>query len=226
MVTLVANTRGYPFFSICGIITDPMAEVSATDDPEMPLRKVVATTLTTDRPPRMRKNPTSTLAKATSLRAMPPSAMIAPASTKKGIVSIATLLTPSEILSITASSGMPIHMAPAIAAKPSEYAIGTPMAKHPKRVKMTTKNSTGKAYRTSVTWSIGRFRWRRRPPDQQSLDNEHERNCSADRDGQIGDAHRERRKVRDRLIPSGFDQSAAPHAHKHAERRQQRLGGR
>ena len=37
MVTLVANGRGYPTFSICGIITDPIAEVSATDDPEMPL---------------------------------------------------------------------------------------------------------------------------------------------------------------------------------------------
>ena len=47
---------------------------------------------------------------------MPPSAMIAPASTKNGIVSIATLLTPSEIFSITASSGMPIDQAPAIAA--------------------------------------------------------------------------------------------------------------
>jgi hypothetical protein len=51
---------------------------------------------------------------------MPPSAMIAPASTKNGIVSIATLLTPSEIFSITASSGMPIDQAPAIAASASD----------------------------------------------------------------------------------------------------------
>ena len=42
---------------------------------------------------------------------MPPSAMIAPASTKNGIVSIANLLTPLEICSITASIGMPIHNA-------------------------------------------------------------------------------------------------------------------
>ena len=68
----------------------------------------------------MRKKPTSTLANATSRRAMPPSAMMAPASTKNGIVSIATLLTPSEIFSMTASIGMPIHSAPAIAARPSE----------------------------------------------------------------------------------------------------------
>ena len=43
---------------------------------------------------------------------MPPSAMMAPASTKKGMVSIATLVTPSEIFSITASGGMSIHSAP------------------------------------------------------------------------------------------------------------------
>ena len=42
---------------------------------------------------------------------MPPSAMIAPASTKNGMVSIATLLTPSEIFSMTASGGIPIHSA-------------------------------------------------------------------------------------------------------------------
>ena len=82
----------------------------------MPLRNVVASTLTTERPPRTRVKPTSTSAKATSRRAMPPSAMIAPASTKKGIVSIATLLTPSEIFSIRASSGIPTDSAPAIAA--------------------------------------------------------------------------------------------------------------
>jgi hypothetical protein len=46
--------------------------------------------------------------------------MMAPASTKNGMVSMATLLTPSEILSMTASSGMPIHAAPAIAASASE----------------------------------------------------------------------------------------------------------
>ena len=50
-------------FSICGIITEPIAEVSATDEPEMPLRNVVATMFTTDSPPRTRTKPTSTLAK-------------------------------------------------------------------------------------------------------------------------------------------------------------------
>src|SRR6266852_7050006 len=97
IVTLVENTRGYPEFYICGIITEPIAEASATDDPEIPLIKVVAMMLTSERPPRRRKRPTITLAKATRRRAMPPSAMIAPASTKNGIVSMANLLTPLEI---------------------------------------------------------------------------------------------------------------------------------
>jgi hypothetical protein len=61
MVTLV--TAGKPLFSICGIITEPIAEVSDRD-PEMPLRNVVASTLTTESPPRMRVKPTSTSANA------------------------------------------------------------------------------------------------------------------------------------------------------------------
>ena len=39
MVRLVANTRGNPVRSICGIITEPIAEVSATAEPEMPLER-------------------------------------------------------------------------------------------------------------------------------------------------------------------------------------------
>ena len=50
---------------------------------------------------------------------MPPSAMMAPARTKNGIVSIANLLMPSETFSITASSGMPIQSAPRMQAMPS-----------------------------------------------------------------------------------------------------------
>ncbi len=63
--------------------------------------------------------PTNTLASAIRRRAMPPSAMIAPASTKNGIASSENLLIPSEILSMTASSGMPAQIAPISAATPS-----------------------------------------------------------------------------------------------------------
>ena len=85
----------------------------------MPDKNVVATILTSDSPPRTRSTPTITLASATSRPAIPPSAMIAPASTKKGIVSMANLETPLETWSITASNGMSTHHAAAIADRPS-----------------------------------------------------------------------------------------------------------
>ena len=50
---------------------------------------------------------------------MPPSAMIAPASTKNGIASSAKSSVPSEIFSITASSGMSTQNAAISAARPS-----------------------------------------------------------------------------------------------------------
>ncbi len=95
-----------------------MEAVSATEEPEMAPKKVEAMMLTSESPPRMK--PTSTPAKATSRRAMPPSAMMAPASTKKGIASSENLFTPAAIWIITASSGMSAHSAPASAASPSE----------------------------------------------------------------------------------------------------------
>ena len=98
--------------AIWGIITEPIADVSATDDPEMPLMIVVARILTCERPPRMRVNPTTTAAKSTSRLAMPPSAMMAPASTKNGMVSIETLPTPLANCCMTAPTGKSIHSAP------------------------------------------------------------------------------------------------------------------
>ena len=66
-----------------------------------------------------RPTSTSTPANATSRRAMPPSAMIAPASTKQGMASSENLFTPLAIWIITPSSGRSIHSAPASAAMPS-----------------------------------------------------------------------------------------------------------
>ena len=57
---------------------------------------------------------------ATRRRAMPPSAMMAPASTKNGMASSENLLTPEAIWIITASSGRSIHSAPTSADRPSE----------------------------------------------------------------------------------------------------------
>ncbi len=98
--------------------TEPIDAVSATAEPEMPAKKVEARMLTSESPPRTK--PTSTLANATRRRAMPPSAMIAPARTKKGMASSENLATPDEIWIITASSGRPIQSAARREARPSE----------------------------------------------------------------------------------------------------------
>src|SRR6516225_1947268 len=162
-------------------MTEPIAEVSATAEPEIPLKKVVASTLTADSPPRRRMNPTRTLAKATSRRAIPPSAMIAPASTKNGIVSIATLLTPLEICCMTASTGIPIQSAPAMAASPREYAIGTPSAMQTKRQMMTSRMSTH-----VLPQSIEGDRLASRGyAGHRTLDDEQQQDYRADRDRQV-----------------------------------------
>ena len=103
--------------TICGIITEPIEAVSATDEPEMQPNSVLARMFTSARPPRMK--PTNTLARLTSRVAMPPSAMMPPASTKNGMASSAKSSVPSEILSITASSGMSTHNAATSDDRPS-----------------------------------------------------------------------------------------------------------
>ena len=72
--------------------TEPTEAVSATDEPEIAPKNVEAMMFTNDRPPRTK--PTSTPANATNRRDMPPSAMIAPASTKNGIAISENLFTP------------------------------------------------------------------------------------------------------------------------------------
>ena len=73
--------------------------------------------LTSAMPPRM--EPTKTLARLTSRSAMPPTAMMAPARMKNGMASSEKPLMPPDTLSMTASSGRPIHSAATMAASPS-----------------------------------------------------------------------------------------------------------
>jgi hypothetical protein len=98
-------------------MTVPIEAVSATDEPEMQPKKLEARMLTSDSPPRIQ--PRKTNAMLTRRRAMPPSAMMAPASTKNGIASREKLVTPEAILIMIASYGMSTHQAAASAASPS-----------------------------------------------------------------------------------------------------------
>ena len=101
-LTLVAKTRGYP--------PSPSAESS----PNRSTRYRQPTTRDAaeeragndvDQRQAAANEPTKTFARLTRRVAMPPSAMMPPASTKNGIASSAKSSVPSEILSMTASSG-------------------------------------------------------------------------------------------------------------------------
>ena len=72
----------YPRFFISGIMIDPIAAVSETDEPEMSPNMKLATTLEVPRPPRTL--PTRTCAKSTSRSAMPDAYMRLPDRTKRG----------------------------------------------------------------------------------------------------------------------------------------------
>jgi hypothetical protein len=102
---------------ICGIMTEPIEAVSATEEPEMAPNMVEARMLTSARPPRTK--PTNTLARLMMRSAIPPSAMMAPARMKNGIASSGKSSMPSDVLIMMASSGRSIHSAVKMAARPS-----------------------------------------------------------------------------------------------------------
>ena len=90
---------------------------------------------------------------------MPPSAMMPPASTKNGIASSAKSSVPSEILSMTASSGMSAHIAAMRADSPSAYATGTPSAhstaNDPSRIRISIAYSSSAASSRYMTEVLG-----------------------------------------------------------------------
>ena len=166
--------------AICGIITEPIADVSATDEPEMPLMIVVARMLTCDRPPRIRVKPTTTAAKSTSRRAMPPSAMMAPASTKNGMVSIETLPTPLESCCITARDRQVDPQRADQRGQRQRKAIGMPTAKNRHMLRSRTAISIGLFYcDASYREDVGVAVTRRRA-DGQAFDDEQQHHGAAD----------------------------------------------
>ena len=77
-----ASSGRYPARVIEGISSEPTAETSAADEPEIPENRYSLTTVVIPRPPRMW--PTSARAKPTSRSVMPPVFIRSPASTKSG----------------------------------------------------------------------------------------------------------------------------------------------
>ena len=83
---------------------EPMAAVSAAEEPDSPENIMVDSTTTIPRPPRMW--PTSTLASWISRMDMPPVSMRPPARMKKGTASSGKESSPVNILWATMVSGM------------------------------------------------------------------------------------------------------------------------
>src|SRR5471030_2011542 len=83
VVTLTAYAALYPSRFMIGIMTPPMADVSATGEPDTPPNRVDATTLARPRPPF--QWPTRLRAKLTILSAMPPCSINSPEKMKKGM---------------------------------------------------------------------------------------------------------------------------------------------
>src|SRR5512145_168110 len=118
------RARGYPRFSIAGITTLPIAAASATDEPEISLWIMVATTVTIARPPRMK--PTRLFARLTRRWDIPEVSMRPPARMKSGIASSGKLDAPEKRLKgTTLRETAPVHRMARIVAIESAKPIGT-----------------------------------------------------------------------------------------------------
>ncbi len=117
-VTAAEKPGSYPAFFIAGIITPPMAAVSAAEDPETPANSTLPPTLTRPSPPFTQ--PISELAKSMIRCDIPPPVSSSPTKMKKGIASRLNASMPAKDRLNNAVSGMSSHT---IAAS-----VDTPMA--------------------------------------------------------------------------------------------------
>src|SRR5450432_1619040 len=122
-----------------GIITPPIAEVSATGDPETPPNSVLATTLASPRPPF--QCPTRLRAKSRILSAMPPCSISSPEKMKKGIARNEKTFMPETIIWIGVARGRPSTAKVARQLRPIANATGTPRTS--RKLRQRTVSSIG-----------------------------------------------------------------------------------
>ncbi|MGY3357393.1 hypothetical protein ACVWZK_004056 [Bradyrhizobium sp. GM0.4] len=94
-----------PSFFIMGIITAPIADTSATGEPDTPPNSVQATTFDMPSPPRM--CPTRFLASCTILSATPPCSISSPLKTKNGMARKEKMFIPDIICWKMTATGRP-----------------------------------------------------------------------------------------------------------------------
>ena len=107
-----------------GIMTEPMAEVSATAEPERLPKNMQATELTMESPPGSR--PTKTLAKSTIRLASPPAPSNCPVMMKKGIARREKALMPWSVCCATTTIGMSRYQSVAMEESDQNQGNGEP----------------------------------------------------------------------------------------------------
>src|SRR5471030_1624608 len=187
VVTLTAYAALYPSRFIIGIITPPMADVSATGDPDTPPKSVDATTSASPSPPF--QWPTRLRAKATILSAIPPCSISSPEKMKNGIARNENTFMPETIICTAVAMGRPSLKKAGRQARPMANATGTP-----------SNSRTTKVEHRRVRAMSGSFGGR--GAAQHAVDREQRDQRAGDDQGQVapglGDAQR-----RDQVVVRG-----------------------
>jgi hypothetical protein len=119
-----ALSGGYPALIKEGIRTEPIAEASATEDPDIPENKTSEATTTIPKPPRI--CPTVAEARATKRWEIPLVSISDPAKTKRGMATNGKGSIPASILWATVSNGILREKNPPMVATAMLNATGIP----------------------------------------------------------------------------------------------------
>src|SRR4030095_11534749 len=132
-----------------GVSIAPIAETSATVEPEMPEKKYSARTTDTHRPPRNR--PTRARSRSTSAYDIPQRSIRLPAKTKCGMASKTQLCEPATRLDGSFCSEKLPASSPAKPAMPSENTIGSERIVSTRKVTATVATSIAQWLAVSPT---------------------------------------------------------------------------
>src|SRR5450432_2969233 len=147
-----------------GIITPPIADVSATGDPETPPKSVLAITLARPNPPF--RCPTMLRAKSRILSAMPPCSISSPEKMKNGMARNENTFMPETIIWIGVASGRPSTAKVARQLRPIANATGTPSTRKSRKLRQRTVSSIASVPHLIGLQKLGRQMLDREDRDQ------------------------------------------------------------
>src|SRR4051794_217777 len=173
-----------------GIITPPMADVSATGDPDTPPNNVQANTFAMPSPPF--QWPTRLRAKFTILSAMPPCSISSPEKMKNGIARNENTFMPETIICTAVAMGRPSAKNADRQARPMAHATGTPSSSS--RTKVEQRSVRAMAKESLVV--VGRH------AAQQAVDGEQRDQRAGDDQRQVAPRLRDAQR-RDQVVVRG-----------------------